>query len=208
MDESLSKMSPLGIATKTIDGQVWYCVKDVCNFLQIRNPRHAVGRIASQYKRIVSHQTNGGIQRCGFVNIGGLKWLVVGCRCSNAFILAKHFNIERLNVLCEKLEVVTLHTIENCFKDEKIIKQFSIDQYRIDLYFSEYKIAVECDEKQHVYKKDLDLKRQRAIEEKLGCTFVRYNPCVEGFDIHKVVNDIFKLIKTQLQNKGHGSIHV
>ena len=47
-------------------------------------------------------------------------------------------------------------------------RQFSIGSYRIDFYFPEHKIAIECDEHDH---KDRDInyetKRHKFIEEQL-----------------------------------------
>ena len=55
--------------------------------------------------------------------------------------------------------------------------------FRIDIYFSEYFLAVEIDEKGHT---DRDLifeeKRQEALEKKLGCKFIRINTSKEGYD--------------------------
>ena len=48
--------------------------------------------------------------------------------------------------------------------------------FRIDISFIEYSLAVEIDEKDHT---DRDLifeeKRQKALEKKLKCTFIRIN---------------------------------
>ena len=48
--------------------------------------------------------------------------------------------------------------------------------FRIDIYFSECFLAVEIDEKGHT---DRDIifeeKRQKALEKKLGCKFIRIN---------------------------------
>ena len=48
--------------------------------------------------------------------------------------------------------------------------------FRIDIYFTEYCLAVEIDEKGHT---DRDLifeeKRQKALEKKLNCKFIRVN---------------------------------
>ena len=53
--------------------------------------------------------------------------------------------------------------------------------FRIDVYFTEYLLAVEIDEKGHT---DRDLvfeeKRQKALEKKLGCKFVRINRSKEA----------------------------
>ena len=64
-----------------------------------------------------------------------------------------------------------------------IIKKIQVDNngqqyilFRIDIYFTKYCLAVEIDEKCHT---DRDLifkeKRQKALEKKLNCKFIRVN---------------------------------
>ena len=55
--------------------------------------------------------------------------------------------------------------------------------FRFDIYFTEYLLAVEIDEKGHT---DRDLifeeKRQKVLEKKLNCTFIRINTSKEYYD--------------------------
>ena len=55
--------------------------------------------------------------------------------------------------------------------------------FRIDIYFTKYFLAVEIDEKGHT---DRDLifeeKRQKALEKKLNCKFIRINTSRENYD--------------------------
>ena len=55
--------------------------------------------------------------------------------------------------------------------------------FRLDIYFTEYFLAVEIDEKGHT---DRDLifeeKRQKTLERKRNCTFVRINTSKENYD--------------------------
>ena len=55
--------------------------------------------------------------------------------------------------------------------------------FRINVYFTEYLLAVDIDEKGHT---DRDVifeeKRQKALEKKLGCKFIRINTSKEGYD--------------------------
>ena len=55
--------------------------------------------------------------------------------------------------------------------------------FRIDIYFTKYYLAVEIDEKGHT---DRDLifeeKRQKALEKKLNCKFIRVNASSENYD--------------------------
>ena len=99
--------------------------------------------------------------------------------------------------------------IGNIFVNEKILKEYSVKIYKIDpyfyehyrkkmqvdengrkyilfkidIYFIEYLLAVEIDEKGHT---DRDLifeeKRQKALEKKLGCIFIRINMSKEGYN--------------------------
>ena len=69
--------------------------------------------------------------------------------------------------------------------------------FRIDIYFSEYFLAVEIDEKGHT---DRDLifeeKRQEALEKKLGCKFIRINTSngKNGYDLDYEVGNVQALI--------------
>ena len=69
--------------------------------------------------------------------------------------------------------------------------------FRIDVYFSEYLLAVEIDEKNHT---DRDLvseeKRQEALEKKLGCKFIRINTSKrydEDYELGRIQTFISKL---------------
>ena len=70
-----------------------------------------------------------------------------------------------------------------------IMKKKQVDEngcnyilFRIDVYFTEYLLAVEVDEKGHT---DRDLifeeKRQKALEKNLGCKFIRINTSKERY---------------------------
>ena len=50
------------------------------------------------------------------------------------------------------------------FSNEKILLQYSVLDYQIDLYFLERKLAIEVDEKGHT---DRDEKRENEREEKI-----------------------------------------
>lgn len=68
---------------------------------------------------------------------------------------------------------------------------FRVDRYRIDLYFTDHKIAVECDKHGHVDRDpQAEVERQAFITKQLNCQWVRYNPHHKDFDIMKVVNQV------------------
>jgi len=59
----------------------------------------------------------------------------------------------------------------------KILRQYKAEGYFIDGYIPELKLAIEVDEKRHNQnvKKEKDIHRQKIIENKLRCKFIRIN---------------------------------
>ena len=69
-------------------------------------------------------------------------------------------------------------------------------EYRIDLYFHDYKLAIGIDENEQSNRNiEYEIKRQKAIEEELGCEFIRINLEKEDFNIFKVITEIIRYIK-------------
>ena len=55
--------------------------------------------------------------------------------------------------------------------------------FKIDIYFTEYFLAVEIDEKSHTDRDPLfEEKRQKALEKKLNCKFIRINTSKKNYD--------------------------
>ena len=78
-------------------------------------------------------------------------------------------------------------------------RQFSVTGlhktvYRIDLYIPELRLAIECDEFGHrSYNTQAETRRQRFLETELKCTFLRFNPNGEGFDLSDVISEILRM---------------
>ena len=80
------------------------------------------------------------------------------------------------------------------------IKKIQVDKngceyilFRIDVYFSEYSLAVEIDEKGHTDRDFIfEEKRQKTFEKKLGCKFIRINTSSvkNGYDLDYEVGNI------------------
>ena len=107
--------------------------------------------------------------------------------------------------------------IGNIFVNEKILEEYSVKAYeidsyfqehykekiqvdkngheyilfRIDVYFIEYLLAVEIDEKNHA-SRDLifEEKRQEALEKKLNCKFIRINT-------NKRYDEDYEIVRTE-----------
>ena len=72
---------------------------------------------------------------------------------------------------------------------EKIYKLNSVLGYRIDIYFHEYKLAIEVDELRHTNRNiNHEIERQKALEKELNCIFIRIKPDEKDFNIFKEIN--------------------
>ena len=60
----------------------------------------------------------------------------------------------------------------------------------------ECKVIIECDETHHKYDVKNDKERENYIKENIDCTFIRYDPYSKDFNIFKVINKIYKTIKS------------
>ena len=61
--------------------------------------------------------------------------------------------------------------------------------YRIDLYFHKYKLAIEIDQLSHNDRNiDYEIQRQQTLERELSCVFIRINPDAIDFNIFKEIH--------------------
>ena len=93
-------------------------------------------------------------------------------------------------------EQSVLNKLLEAFLREEMYQQYSVLNYKIDLYFVKYKLAVEIDEHGHKERDSKnELMRENAIKQKLGCKFIRINPELKDFSITIEINRIFEHIK-------------
>jgi very-short-patch-repair endonuclease len=89
--------------------------------------------------------------------------------------------------------------IQKSFRNHETIKHYYVKPYNLDLYFLKEKIAVECDERNHVsYDKDKEEERKIYITKKLDCLWIRFDPYNKRFNIGNVIADIMEIIMKQL----------
>ena len=75
--------------------------------------------------------------------------------------------------------------------------------FRIDVYFNKFLLAVEIDEKGHTDRDFIfEEKRQKALEKKLGCKFIRINTsnAKNGYDLDYEVGNVQAFID-EFKNK-------
>ena len=89
-------------------------------------------------------------------------------------------------------EMNFVNKLQKTFSGDKIELQKQVLGYRIDLYFTDYNIAVEFDESHHSYQTIADAHRQYVIENELKCIFIRAK---QTDDIFEIMGKIYALIK-------------
>ena len=97
------------------------------------------------------------------------------------------------------------------FAVEEIILQHNVVGYRIDTYFPKYKLAIEvAEEGDNSRDISYEIQRKKAIENKLGCEFIRINPANENFNIFveigKIQNYIIRSTKKLTEESTKKSI--
>ena len=108
--------------------------------------------------------------------------------------------MDLLNDITLNKEQSVLKSIIETFEGENMETQYNVLTYRVDLYFHDYELAIEVDEKgQKDRNEDYERQRQKEIETKLSCKFIRINPDEENLNISKVKNKTFRHIKKSLK---------
>ena len=79
--------------------------------------------------------------------------------------------------------------------------QYNVLNYKINLYFHEYKLAVEIDENNDQGRNEnYEKQRQKEIKNKLSCVSIRINRDKENFNISRAEKKIFRHIEKTLIN--------
>ena len=117
--------------------------------------------------------------------------VIMDCNTRLAHKFRVRLGFKQYDVILTKEQSV-LTKIMSSFEGENMQTQYNVLSYRIDLYFLDYKLAIEIDESGHSDRNiDYEIKRQKAIEQELGCKFIRIDRDKEDFDIFRAINEIF-----------------
>ena len=198
--------------TVTINGKHWSRAKEICQSLNYtkKTPDVIVDHVSLENRAYKYQLTD--LPAAGklvkwpidsrkdeyYINEKGMHELVLKSTMSNATDFAKQLGINIVDNKYLSKERETLSYILTAFKGQEMKEQYTVDGYRIDLYFPIHKLSIECDEFGHKYRDiGYEVTRQNHIETKLGCTFIRYNPDAKNFDIFSVINCIMKYIYKQ-----------
>jgi very-short-patch-repair endonuclease len=83
-------------------------------------------------------------------------------------------------------------------------RQVPIDEYIVDFYCHELRLAIEVDGSSHDNKQDYDQRRQRRLES-LGVRFIRF----ENSDVNKGLSEVIRVLQdviTELEEKNGGNL--
>ena len=95
---------------------------------------------------IMKNNQNGGQNKINyFLTEEAFELLNNTFNLRNRYIVDLNDNIKQVK-LCMPIENQTIGFIENTYKNILNIKrQFRMEKYRVDLYFIDYKLVIECD---------------------------------------------------------------
>ena len=87
------------------------------------------------------------------------------------------------------------------FEGEVILTQYHIENIRIDVYFSKYRLGIEIDEYNHEGKNSNYEKSTQLMIESHGITILRANPDAVDYDINRLINQTYKDITQSNKEK-------
>ena len=178
----------------SINGIEYYCAIDIGNILKMANIRGTLANLSKQYKTTCIRQTSSGERGVTVLTKEGVQHLLSKSRSMYVSRLTPFFDLETVKIR-PPIEIATLTQITTAFAGENMKHQYTILRFKLDLYFEDYKLAIECDETHHKKHAAKDVEREELISDVLNCTFIRYNPTEDDFNIFTVINRIYLHIK-------------
>lgn len=194
-----------------------FSAKDVATILGYSNTRKAIldhvdeqDRMRLENMGVPSKKLINNQGQSVVINKRGLLSMFSKCTKHVPESFIKHIKDKySIDILVERTfryypkETETILYIKKAFSGEKYETQYKCGNYKIDLYFPLYRMAVECDENGHKdYNEKKEKNREIYIKQHLNCIFIRYNPDDKEFCIFDVINTIFTTIMTKI-NKYH-----
>ena len=181
--------------TKSIDGLL-YLSNNKCqitNHLR-KNYKENIHYIIdnSRVKEELKH--GGHNKKCFFLTEEAFELFKNSYNLRNSYLVDISDKVKYINIgMC--VENQTIGFIENSYKNIFNMKrQFAIDKYKVDLYFIDYKLVIECDENNH---NDRDPEKEKIREDciiSLGNKIIRYNPNIDNFDLSNVLREINEIL--------------
>jgi very-short-patch-repair endonuclease len=189
-----------------VDSDPWFRAVDIATVLGYANTRQAIlthvdNDDKKKYNDLVQGRdagvkTSPNIKRTIYINQRGMRSLVLKSQRPEAIDIAKQLGIEvNTKYLRKEIEVVSFIQQFLTSLGEPFEFQKTVGSYRVDLYLSSRKIAVEIDEHGH-RGRDSQYEREREafITAKLQCQFLRIDPDDPTFSMAKCIADVARLM--------------
>ncbi len=96
----------------------------------------------------------------------------------------------RLRIRCTHSETILWSKIRRKSLGFEFHRQVPIDEYIVDFYCHELKLAIEVDGSSHIDKHEYDLRRQKKLES-LGVRFIRF----EDLDVKRSLIDVLRALE-------------
>ena len=128
------------------------------------------------------------------------------CRTDESCNLKRNLGFTLHNVINTKEQTI-INSIKDPFEGEDMQTQCTVIGYRVDLYFHDYKLAIEVDELVHNDGNiDYEIQRQKASELELNCVFIKIIPDEKDFNVFRQLNKIHRCIKKSSKKSLIGKI--
>ncbi|QKE44570.1 putative Bro-N domain-containing protein [Yalta virus] len=202
--------------TKQINGlvdkylSIWVSANDVCQSLELNDTESILSQFVypkdkKKLKEIALSPNNAFDSRYSledmYLNKNGLQSLINSIEKEiedpSLIQLLKSLDIKVNNA--KNVSHFTLKQIEKVFKNIEHRFLFPIGEIKIDLYFPDIKLAIECDLSNE---NDFDniakiIDRDEYIQRQLSCQVIRYRPQARNFSIFLVIKKVFDYIHFQ-----------
>ena len=186
-------------------GKLWLNERHVQQQLGLKNLPALTNKYDEEYKKCRYELIDDPIKQSNrrFIRNDLALKIIMDCRIDESCNLKRNLGFALHDVINTKEQTV-INSIKDAFEGENMQTQYTVLNYRIDLYFHKYKLAIEVDKLVHNDRNiDYEIQRQQALERELSSAFIRINPDAVGFNISKEINKIHRHINqlTKQQSK-------
>ena len=174
-------------------GELWLNERHVQEQLEHKNLPAFKNKYDEEYKKCRFQLNESTKQSCRrFIHNDLALKIIMDRRTDKSCNLKRNLGFTLHDVINTKEQTV-INSTKDEFEGENMQTQYTVLNYRIDPYFHKYKLAIEIDELGHNDRNiNYEMQRQRALEKKLDCVFIRINPDAIDSNIFKEITKIHR----------------
>ena len=173
-------------------GELWLNERHVQEQLGLKNLPALTNQYPKEYKKQrseLNESTNQPNKR--FIHVDLALKVIMDCRTDESCKFKRNLEFTLHDVINTKEQTV-INSIKDAFEGENMQTQYTVLNYRIDLYFHKYKLAIEVDELGHNDRNiDYEIQRQKTLERELDC-LLKLILMQIGFNIFKEINKMHR----------------